>query len=52
MAKVNFKDCPWIRIEADGKVKILRQKLYTYLKENLHLKISGNGIMYLYDSGC
>ena len=52
MAKVNFKDCPWIRIEADGKVKILRQKLYTYLKENLHLKISGNGNMYLYDSGC
>ena len=52
MAKVNFRDCPWIRIEADGKVKILRQDLYTYLKENLHLKISGNGNMYLYDSGC
>ena len=52
MSKVNFKDCSWIRIEADGKVKILRQELYTYLKENLHLKISGNGNMYLYDSGC
>ena len=41
MAKVNFKDCPWIRIEADGKVKILRQKLYTYLTEICTCTIQG-----------
>ena len=52
MKKFSLENSPWIRIEADGKVKILRQELYTYLKENLHLKISGNGNMYLYDSGC
>lgn len=52
MEEMNFENCPWIRKEVDGRVKILRQELYTYLKENVYLKLSDTGNLYLYDAGC
>ncbi len=50
--KINFtkeEQSKWVNVNHNGKIQINSQKLYEHLKDNLRLKISDKGNVYLID---
>lgn len=49
MTQDEIMNSPWVFIDRDGMVKISTQRLYEYLRNHIHLKVTSNGNIYLYD---
>lgn len=53
MSKLLKKDndtAEWLYIDQNGSLKVATQRLYSYMKENLKLKISDKGNIFLYEN--
>lgn len=49
MTEKEIMQSPWVFIGSDGLVKISTQRLYEYLRNQVHLMVTDSGNIYLYD---